>query len=818
MIKNYLTIAWRNIRRHKTYSLINILGLSLGICICLVIYLITHFELSTDTFHPDRDRIYRIVEVVTSKDGRVEKTASAPADLSEQAAGRLTGLETMAPCFLYSAKIRVPSDHPSKTQYDNSITGGQTPSTLFAGPEYFRIFRYDWVAGDPGTAASTPNSVVLTRSKARQYFGNLPPDQLIGRYLIFNDSLTVRVSGIVRDWTTHTDLPFTEFISLSTCGNPLSRCRLIQNDASEGFSPFFSRTWLKLRPGSLATGIAAQLHELAKVRKTNPDLRYDLTLQPLTDIHFNATISDGFHKAHLPTLYVLMGIAAFILLLAAINFINLSTALSIRRTREIGIRKVMGGNRLSIALQFLAETFLLTTAALVLALLATGPVLSAFQTFLPVGLMAHLTDAGHLGFVLLLLLATTLLAGSYPAIIVSGYRPVLSLKGAGAPKGQKGWYLRRGLIILQFAISLIFIISTVIISRQINYMRSRDLGFSTDAILSLDAGPQDRSPKVALFAQRISQLAGVEKVARQSFAPLSDFEAGFDLECKGDRPHRIQAGLQLADSNFISLYGIHLLAGRNLIEAGNRDSIKEFVINESLMKAAGFTTPQEAVGKFLYLGDRAYPIVGVVGDYHENSYRQPIRPLVIFDLAGPEISFAVRLAAKGKDLATVKNTLMQMEHIWKDLYPGMPFSYSFLDDSIAALYLTEQKTATLMNVAAAITIFISCMGLFGLSLFAAGQRVREISIRKVLGAGVANIVSLLSRDFLLLIGLSLIIASPVAWYITHRWLQDFVYRAPVSNWIFLLSGALVLLLGWLTVGFHTIRAARANPVENLRAE
>jgi len=818
MIKNYLIIAWRNIVRHKTYSLINMLGLSLGICICLVIYLITHFELRTDTFHPDRDRICRIIEVVTDKDGHVEKAASSPVDLSLKASGRISGVETIATYSLYSAKIRVPNGDLARMSYDNSIEGSRAPSTIFASSEYFRIFRYDWLVGDTRTALSSPNSVVLTRSKAVKYFGRLPLEQLVGRVLVFNDSLTVRVTGIINDWTSHTDNPYTEFISLSTLDNPGLRGQVFSEGGNEGFSPFFSRTWLKLVPGSSIAGVTAQFHQLAKGRKTNPDLRYDLSLQPLSDIHFNAGIRDGFHKAHLPTLYVLMGVGAFILLLAAINFINLSTALSIRRSREIGIRKVMGGNRLNIAVQFLAETFLLTTAASLIGILATGPVLSAFRGFLPSGMMTHLSGPDNAGFVLLLVLVTTLLAGLYPAMVLSGFRPVLSLKGAAAPKGQAGWYLRKGLIVLQFTISLIFIISTVIISRQINYMRTRDLGFSTDAILSLDAGPQDRSPKVALFSDHISQLAGVEKVARQSFTPLSNFEAGFDLDYKGDRPHRIQAGLQLADSNFIPLYGIHLLAGRNLVEAGNRDSIKEFVINESMSKAAGFKSPEEAVGKILYLDDRSYPIVGVVADYHENSYRQPIRPLVIFDLSGPEISFAVKLATRGKDLTSVKNTLAQIEHLWKDIYPGIPFSYSFLDDSIAALYTTEEKTATLMNVAAAITIFISCMGLFGLSLFASGQRTKEISIRKVLGAGVMNVASLLSRDFLLLIGLSLVIASPAAWYITHRWLQDFVYRAPVSSWIFLLSGGLVLLMGLLTVSFHTIKAAVANPVRYLRTE
>ena len=818
MFKSYFIVAWRNLIRRKTYAVINILGLSVAICVCIVIFLITHYELSTDAFHPDKERIYRVVEVVRDHNGHVEEAASVPADLSLAAHDKLTGVEDIASYALYSAKIGVWDGGGKGIRYDNQIEGTRLPSTLLAGTEYFRVFPYEWLAGNSSTALTAPNTVVLTKASALKFFGNVPPEQLIGQDMVFNDSLIVRITGIIKDWTSHTDHPFTEFISYSTHDNPFLRKKLFADGDQGAFSPFFSRAFVKLLPGGSPARVTAQLHALAKMHATKPDIRYDLTLQPLSAIHFDASIADGFHKAHLPTLYVLMGIGVFILLLAAINFINLSTALSVNRTKEIGIRKVIGGSRLSIAVQFLMETLLVSIAALVLAILAVKPVLFAFQTFLPNGVKGHLFDRENIAFLLVLVLATTLLAGLYPAKVLSGYLPVLSLKGQVALKGHGNWYFRKGLIVFQFAISLIFIISTVIISRQIDYMRTKDLGFTTDAVLSLDAGPQDRSSKVALFAERIRQLPGVQNVARQSFTPLSNFEAGFDLQYKGKRDRQIQAGLQIADSSFIGLYNIHLLAGRNISEGMNRDSIKEFVINESLRKAAGFKTPQDAIGQFLHLDDHAFPIVGVVADYHENSYRQPIRPLVIFDLTGPEISFAIKLAAKGKDLASVKNTLAQLEQVWKETYPGTPFSYSFLDDSIAAMYRNEQKTETLMNVAAGITIFLSCMGLFGLSLFTASQRAKEVSIRKVLGAGVIHIASLLTRDYVVLIGLSLVIASPLAWHITHRWLGDFVYRAPVSSWTFVLSGGLVLLLGLLTVGIQTIRAALANPVKNLRAE
>jgi ABC-type antimicrobial peptide transport system permease subunit len=471
-----------------------------------------------------------------------------------------------------------------------------------------------------------------------------------------------------------------------------------------------------------------------------------------------------------------------------------------------------------IVFQFLMETFLLTTGALLIALLAVKPMLSAFRAFIPDGVGFHLFDPATIGFILLLTLSTTLLAGFYPANVLSAYSPVLSLKGPGTQTRHGKWYFRKGMIVFQFAISLIFIISTIIINCQINYMRTEDLGFTTDAIISLYAHPDDRSKKAELFAERIKQLRGIEKVSRQSFTPLSNFQTTLPVKYIGKAEKEIPAALQLADSNFIPLYDIKLLAGRNLLEGVNRDSIKEFIINESFMKAVGLKRPGEAVGQFIYLGNKAFPIIGVIADFHENSYHDPIRPVAIFDLSGPEICIAIKLAAKGKELRIVKNTLAQIERVWKDIYPADPFVYNFLDDSIAAMYEKEQKTAALMNVATGITIFISCMGLFGVSMFTAGQRIKEIGIRKVLGATVANITVLLSKDFIFLIGISLIVASPVALYIMYRWLQGFAYRAPVSVWVFLLSGAVALFLGLVTVSFQAIKAAMANPVKSLRTE
>lgn len=818
MLKSYLKIAWRNIARHKLYSFINILGLALGICSCIVIYLITSFELSTDTFHPGKQYVYRIIEKIQRKGAETSIAASIPQPIPLAAREKIPGLEAVAAYHFYTAKISIPGSSDPTKKYDNRPEGSYTPSTIIAEPEYFTIFSYDWLAGN-ATALKDPFAVVLSETKAHKYFGATPPDQLIGREMVYNDSLRVRVAGVVKDWKGHTDFPFSEFISFSTIQHSFLKRLIWEEEASsDGQSPWGSRAFVKLAPGTDPAGVNKRLAMLAETHKVPDDIRYSLLLQPLSDIHFSNNVGDGIRKAHLPTLYVLMGIAIFILVLAAINFINLSTALSIRRTKEIGIRKVMGGNKLSIIFQFLLETFLLALAALLIAALAVRPVMTAFKAFIPEGVDFHPFDPATLGFALLLTLLTTLLAGFYPAKLLSAFLPVLSLKGPGAQVKQTKWYLRKSLIVFQFAISLIFIISAIIISRQINYMRSQDLGFTTDAIISVYARPDDSVKKVQLFAERIRQLPGVLQVSRQSFTPLSDFRTTIPLQYKGKTTKEVPAALQIADEHFIPMYEIRLLAGRNLLPGVNRDSIKEFILNETFTAALGFKRPEEAIGQFVYLGDKPIPIVGVVADFHEYAYYDPIRPIAIMDLSRPENGVGIKLAAKGKELAGVKNTLAQLARIWKDIYPDEPFAYNFLDESIANMYKKEQKTATLINVATGLTIFISCMGLFGLSMFAAGQKTKEIGIRKVLGASVVNIISLLSKDFVLLIALSLVVASPVAWYLMHKWLEGFAYRASVPAWIFVLAGGAALLFGLATISFQAVKAAMANPVDALRTD
>jgi putative ABC transport system permease protein len=813
MLKNYLKLAWRNIARHRAYSFINILGLSLGLSVCLVIFLLSYFELSTDTFHPDHQRIYRLVSKEVRPDFTFLQGAVPPITPLVVRQG-IPGLEAIAAWYGYEAHVQpVANDKPATGK--NVIPA---PATIIAEPEYFSIFSHHWLAGSPATALNAPFKVVLTVSRARIYFGNIPPEKTMGRELIYNDSLRLTVSGIVEDWRQNSDFLYTDFISFATINTSFLRHKINLDQWGSPDIPQTSMTFVKLAKNVDTAQVNRQLATLSRGHIHFDDNNiFTLTLQPLADIHYNENVSDNFPKAHRPTLYALMGIAAFILLLAVINFINLSTAMAIRRAKEVGVRKVLGSGRLSIILQFLVETALLTGCALVIAMLAVQPIITLFHSFLPSALEFHPFTPSVLLFLLGIAVLTTLLSGLYPAKVLSAWLPVLCLKGAGAPTtlNEKGGF-RKSLIVFQFTISLLFIICTLVIGRQINYMRTQDLGFSTDAILNINTDMGDTTQRSKRLALLIQQIPGVDLVAREVFPPATDMHTGFPLKYKGQHPVDINACIMMADDNFIPLYHIRLLAGSPL---RNTDTLTGFVVNEAMTRNMGLTDPREAVGKMLYGGDRGVPIIGVVADFHEYSYHENIVPIAMMDFSGPpKNNIAVRLNSRLHQLGQLQTVISRMEQAWKKVYPGTPFNYRFLDDAIAAMYTKEEKTAVLMNTAMVLTIFISCMGLFGLAMFTAGQRKKEVGIRKVLGATVMDITLMLSGSFARLIALAVLIASPLAWYLMTRWLQDFAYRISIGGMVFLLAGGIALSIAMLTIGFQTLKLAFSNPAEILRTE
>lgn len=816
MLQNQFKIAWRNLWKHKATAAINLLGLSLGVSACLVLVVIIHFELSFDRFHPDLERIYRVVgqakfgpNATFTPVGFVPR--AVPATLHEE----VKGLETVASFHNLEGEVRVPQKGQEDKVFPGRDMGKDAAQIVVAEQSYFDIFKYQWLAGDPKGALNEPFRVVLTQPKAEFYFGAGDPQSFIGRELIYRDSLRMQVSGIISPWAERTDLGFTDFIS-----HPTIRASRIKNEINlDEWNDIWSASqiFVKRKANTPEAEITAQFKAFGK-RHFGPkagtgDFVIDLQLQALSDLHFNPAFADNYsRKAHLPTLYGLGGVAFFILIIAAINFINLSTAQASQRSREVGMRKVLGSSRWGLIGQFMSETLILTLIALVVALMLANPILHAFQSFIPAGIQFTLFNPTILLYLLGLAVITVFLAGFYPALVLSAYRPVVTLKGAQAFHTHSRGYFRKGLIVFQFTLSLIFIIGTLMVGRQLNFMRNADLGFSTDQVLMINTG---RTGKNLVFGEKVRQIAGVKQVTEQWSAPLSEWYALTRLTYNGKDKKEIEVSAKVGDANFIPMYELKLVAGRNYLPS---DTLKELVINQSMVKVMGLKHDTEALGQLLSLNGKNYPVVGVVADFHESTLHQQIKPTFIAYIPDMSRNFGVKLHAAGKNMVDLKTTLAKIQSTWKSIHPNDKFDYAFLDDAIDKLYSREQKLSTLVNTAAAIAVLISCLGLLGLATFTAEQRTKEIGVRKVLGASISSIVMMLSRDFVLLVGIAILIGSPVAWWGLRKWLNNFAYRVDLEWWVFALAGLMALGIALITVSFQSLKAAVRNPVESLRGE
>ena len=678
------------------------------------------------------------------------------------------------------------------------------------------MFQYQWVAGNPA-ALQQPFQVVLSASRARQYFGNVPFSEMMGRRLVLNDTISLSVGGVVADWKERSDLVTNVFVSLSTAGRTGLRDRFPTDNwyGKRGAAEMF--VFVKLSPGTDAQRVRGQIRAVARANM-RPEAKQEMQLLPLSDLHFAVGYShDPIRKAHKPALYGVTALAVFILVLAVINFINLSTAQSIRRSREVGVRKVLGSGRAGLTLQFLMETAVVVGFAVVVATVLVPLSLRVFHDFIPDGLR-FVFDAPVLFFLLGMVVVTTLLAGFYPARVLSGYRPVISLRGAAEYQGNSAWNLRRALIIFQFSISLGFIICTLVVGRQVKYILHTDYGFKTDAVLTLYTNWKDSLSKVTVLQTKLAGLPRVAGVVRESGPPVG-WGHSFWGWAAGPGDSLAETETNMGDESFVPFYGMRIVAGRNL---RHTDSLQELLINETAARYFGFGTPEKALGKFLYRGffnqRIPAPIVGVVADYHTASFHDAIQPVVIGHMPQSETYLGVRLALAGRGAGEMKKALDEIRGAYKGVYPDQDMGYQFMDESIADMYADEQKMSLLVGSAMFATIFISCMGLFGVALFAVEKRTREVSIRKVLGASVPQIVVLLCRDFILLVILAMSIATPVAWWYMHRWLEGFAYRIPLGIPLFLAAGICGIGIALLTIGFQAVRVARANPVKSLNTE
>ena len=811
MPKTWFLTAVRAFWRNRLFSLINILGLSIGLSAALVIYLIVHYEFSFEQFQPDKQNIYRIVSDIRSVNSEINN-AGVPEPVPGAVRREVTGIRQCAAVTITYPTVTIPTNATQPAIFKTQR------NTIFADSNYFTLFNiYHWLAGSQKTALGKPLSTVLTKSRAAVYFPGLSPDQVIGRHIIYNDTMTTAVTGIVADIEENTSLNFREFISLTTIDNPNREGAGDWNSVNGN-----NQCFVKLTPGTNSGQIESQLAQLQK-KYAKPD-PYTLTktthrLQALTDIHFDPRYN-AFDQpqAHKPTLYGLLIIAAFILLLGCINFINLTTAQASQRAKEIGIRKTLGSSVPQLIRQFLGETFLLTLLSLLLSLAMTPWILTAFSSFIPKDI--HFNSIGQPGiiaFLFALLVAVTALAGFYPALVLSRYKPVLVLKNQAFTDSPatRGLWLRKTLTVFQFTIAQFFIMATIIVGRQIHYSINTDLGYKKDAIVTVHTpwtfGQKDtRRP---LLLEKLRHLPGIELACTGSFSPAWGGGMTQNLVYRdGKKEIPLSLEIKYGDSDYIKLYRLHLLAGRASKPA---DTARELVINETARKLLGFKTPAEAIGKVIG-SDPGYPICGVMADFHQASMRTPIQALALGSSKVFEFDFLIGLRPQIPGNPTWAATLATVGNEFKHLYPETDYSYEFFDETIAGFYTEEQNVSQLLTWAAGLTIFISCLGLAGLVIFTTNSRIKEIGIRKILGASVTAIATLLSKDFVKLLAISFVIVTPVAWWAMNKWLDSYAYRAPLSWWIFPLAGIGMMSIALLTMSIRTIRTAMANPITALR--
>ncbi|MBS1915198.1 MAG: ABC transporter permease [Bacteroidetes bacterium] len=820
MIKNYFITALRNFWRNKVFSVINVLGLSIGISAALIIFLIVHYEMSYDKFEKDHDRIFRVTMDVKFN-GDPGTSAAVPAPLGNAIRNEVTGVDLSVPLFQFqgdaTAKVTIAKNDgttPSIYKYQ--------PDVIFTTGDYFKLLSFQWLAGSQQAALQNPFSVVISESRAKQYFPSLNAADIIGKQIAYNDSLKTTVTGIVKDLTENTYFSALEFISLPT----VYATGLKHNFMMETWNDWmgYSQLVVKLSAGTTPEKIDPQLKGLVKKynepASKDPNNSMQFKLQPLKNIHFDSNYQGVNQRtASMKMLYGLMAIALFLLLLACINFINLTTAQASHRAKEIGIRKTMGSSRRQLIMQFLGETLFITSIATIASIIIAPLLLKAFAAFIPEGLHFSLIHQPVLIlFLVTLTFAVSIIAGFYPSIVLSSYKPVAVLKNqsaANATKTRNAW-LRKTLTVSQFVIAQFFVIATFMVGKQIHYSLHEDLGFRKDAILTFRVPFDTSMSRRYALMNKIKTIPEIQLSSLGFLSPAIEGAAFNDMTyTDGKKEVKENVQIRWADTNYMKIYQLKLVAGRNVQQS---DTIQEFVINETFAKTLGFQNPQDALNKQLLDNKKKIPIVGVLKDFHEGSMHAAIGPLAFTSFNKRSYNIHVLLKPENGDGMVWKNAISKLQTSFKEIYPDDDFNYSFFDENIAKFYETEKRVSGLLNWATGLTVLISCLGLLGLVIFITTVRTKEIGIRKVLGASVSNIVSILSKEFILLIVIAFVIATPIAWWAVHQWLQDFAYRTTMSWWVFAVCGLIMLAVAMLTLSIQTIKAAISNPVNALRSE
>jgi putative ABC transport system permease protein len=795
MFKNYLTTALRNLWKRRAFSLINILGLSVGMTACFLIFLYVRFELSYDSFHGNADRIYRVVCDVKTPTETIR--ANGPA---------WPVLPNMKPVFPeIESAVRVVTVSFLFRKDDIKY---QEENSLLADPAFFEVFNFPLIRGDPKTALKEPFSAVFSATTAKKYFGAANP---VGQtILLTGKGWPVRITGVMKDLPENSQISGDVIVSMSTETQHLNQ-GLEENWQWMAYHPI---SYLLLKPNTNIRALQDKFPAFIEKRESeamrSQQMSSKLSLEPLKDVYLYST-RDGSKNGNNKNVYLFSIIAAIILLIACINFVNLTTARSAERAKEVGIRKVVGALQPQLAGQFAGESIVLCLIAFSISILFAGLLLPEFNQLSGKTISTGIFE--HPAYIFLLFTASLgigLLAGIYPALILSSFKPSIVLKGRFST-GARGNILRKGLVLVQFTLSIAFIIATIIVYNQLKYMREQDLGFDKQQLMIINT---EGDPHLVAFQQSLKEIPGVVSASLASDVP------GTETLIVNCQIENFKGDLQVAnmdsyfvDWDYITQYKIKMVAGRAFSRDFLTDTTQAMLINEAAAKMFGYHSPQQAVGRrFSQLG-REGRIIGVMKDFHFQSLQEEIKPLSI--RIEPDNCYLVSVKVATDHLPA---TLSAIENKWKNIVPYRPLLYYFLDEHFDKQYRSEQRFGKLFLYFTVLAIFISCMGLFGLASYSTLQRTKEIAVRKVMGASVPGIVNLLSKDFLKLVVISFIVASPVTWWFMHRWLLDFAYRINISFWNFLAAGLLAVLITLLTIGFKAVNAAIANPVRSLRTE
>ncbi len=809
MFKNYLKIAFRNLRKHKGYSFINVAGLAIGMTCCALIMLYVQHESSYDRFHQHANRLYRVA-LDAGVGGRFIKSATTSAPMAATLAQELPEVENAGRFWSVN---RVLVSHGEKRFYEDNL--------IYADGSVLSMFSFPLAQGEAKTALAEPNSIVITEAMAEKYFGGEPP---LGKVLRYDNRADYKVTGVLKNLPANSHLRIDMLVSLNT--RPQSQNpRWISNSyhtyvlLREGTSP--DQLEAKF-PGLVRKYVAPQIEAVigqSYDQAVAAGAKWGFFLEAVPDIYLHSRVENQIGAtSDVNYLYILTAIALFILLIAGINFMNLATARSANRAKEVGMRKVLGSVRLQLVKQFLSESVLLAFMALLIALLLIELLLPAFNRLADKELPLYVfANAGFVSSLAGVALITGLLAGVYPALVLSSFQPIAVLKGS-LKTGAKSPWLRSTLVVLQFAISIILLIGTGVVFKQLDYMRNKRLGFTKEQVVVLPIETATGLRNYDSFREQLLQNPSFVNVAAASGVPgRLDNDTAFRPE---GAPEEVVYPLQIfrGSVDLLSTLEIEMVAGRAFSREFVSDTSEACIINETAARLMGMT-PESAIGKTLTeIGPTpeqsdVRTIIGVVKDFHIESLHREIKPLVMSIAPHEFVNVVARIRPEN-----IPATIAFLQEKWQAFEPGYPFRYFFLDEDFGRLFQNEERQSKIFGYFTILAILIACLGLFGLASFIAEQRTKEIGVRKVLGASVQQIILLLSKDFTKLVTIAFAIAAPVAYFAMNKWLQDFAYRTDLSPAIFVLAGGLALMIAWLTVSYQAIKAALTNPVEALHYE